>query len=98
MLLCDKPNAVQTKEYEKFRKAYPHLEDGEQIFVQTTGAIEEAYPAPWKKTVAEIGQLSLTDKAELGKLVGDSISKNDFETSLSVGFAAITKAWEKAHK
>jgi putative ATP-dependent endonuclease of OLD family len=98
VLLCDKPNAAQQKEYEKFRMGYPHLKDDEQIFIQPTGAIEEAYPAPWKKTVAEIEQMTPRDKSELGKVVGDSISKGDFEKSLSVAFAAIGKAWEKAHK
>lgn len=98
VLLCDKPNTAQQKDYEKFRAGYPHLKDGEQIFIQPTGAIEEGYPAPWKKTVAEIEQMTPTDKSELGKVVGDSMSKDDFEKSLSVAFAAITKAWGKAHK
>ena len=83
---------------ESTRRDYPNLKDGEQIFIQPTGAIEEAYPAPWKKTVPEIEAMTPTDKTELGKTVGDAISKPEFEANLSAGFAALSKAWEKAHK
>ena len=98
VLLCDKPNASQQKEYEKFRGAYPNLKDEDQIFIQTTGAIEEAYPFPWKKAASEIESMSPTDKTELGKTVGDAITKAEFESSMPIAFAAISKAWDKAHK
>jgi hypothetical protein len=98
VLLCDKPNAAQQNEYEKFRTKYQNLKDEDQIFIQPTCTIEEAYPAPWKKTAAEIEKMKPTDKTELGKIVGDAISKAEFETSLQVVFASLSKAWEKAHK
>jgi hypothetical protein len=34
----------------------------------------------------------------LGKTVGAGLTKEQFEKSLPVVFAAISKAWEKAHK
>lgn len=98
VLLCDKPNAAQQKKYEQFRKAYPDILDNEQIFLLPTETIEEIYPAPWKKTAAEVVAMSLTDKSELGKTVGDAITKEEFEKSLPTVFAAISKALEKAHK
>jgi len=98
VILCDKPNAAQEKEYAKFRAAYPAIQDNEQIFLLPTGTIEEIYPAPWTKTAAEVAAMTLTEKAELGKTVGDAITKDQFEKNLPVVFAAISKAWEKAHK
>jgi len=98
VLLCDKPNATQQKGYDKFRKDYPNLKDDDQIFIQSTAAIEEAYPAPWNKTVTEIAAMKPGEKTELGKTVGASISKEDFEANLSTAFAALSKAWQKAHK
>ena len=98
VLLCDRPNAAQQKEYDKFRKAYPNLLDNEQVFLLPTETIEEIYPAPWAKTRAEAAAMSPTDKTELGKVVGDAITKDQFENSLPNAFAAISKAWDKAHK
>jgi len=63
-----------------------------------TGTIEEIYPTPWTKSADEVAAMSLTNKAELGKTVGDVITKEQFENNMAVPFAALAKAWEKAHK
>lgn len=98
VLLCDKPNNDQERQYQKFRQTYSHLKDGEQIFILETGTIEECYPSNWKKTSAEVASMTLKEKVALGIIVGDSISKDEFEKNLLVAFQAISKAWGKAHQ
>jgi putative ATP-dependent endonuclease of OLD family len=98
VLLCDKPNASQQVQYANFRAAYPDIRDNEQLFLLPTETVEEIYPAVWRKTSAEVAAMTRTEKAELGKTVGDAITKADFESQMASVFAALTKAWEKAHK
>ena len=98
VILTDKPKPIKTQDFNKFRSGYPSLKDDDQIFIQRTEAIEEAYPKPWKKSGDEIEKMSPSDKTELAKIVGDSISKEDFELDLSVAFKALLKAWEKSHR
>jgi hypothetical protein len=98
VILCDKPNEQRTKDFEKFRVAYPHLEVNRQLVVAPVCALEEAYPAPWKKTSDEAAKLSGRDKTDLAKLVGQEITQQQFESDLSHVFQSLQIAWEKAHQ
>jgi hypothetical protein len=97
VLLCDKPGPQRDADFKKFRAAYPGLKDGDQIFVLETEAIEESYPAPWKKTSADVNAMTGRAKVKLASTVGDNISKEQFESEMPKVFGALKKAWEKAH-
>ena len=98
VVLCDKPNEQRTKEFEKFCTAYPHLVANNQLIVAPVCALEETYPAPWKKTPAEAFNLSGRDKTDLAALVGQEITQQQFEHDLVHIFQALQRAWEKAHQ
>lgn len=98
VVLCDKPNEQRTKEFEKFRTAYPHLEVNNQLVVAPVCALEETYPAPWKKTSEDAAKLSGRDKTDLAALVGQEITQQQFELDLAHVFQSLQLAWEKAHQ
>lgn len=98
VIFCDQPNAAQRDEFERFKQRYPHLEANRQLFLLAEGSIEEAYPIPWKKTPEEVRRMSLRDKTDLGKEVGDNIGQADFERALPSLFSALQRAWERAHR
>ena len=98
VIFCDQPNLEQKKSFEEFKKAYPHLEANQQLHLLPESAIEEAYPAQWKKVPDEIKKMSAREKTDLGKAVGDTIAKADFETVMPTLYAALLRAWELAHQ
>lgn len=97
VLLCDKPGPQREVDFKKFRDAYPGLKDNDQFFVMDTEAIEESYPAPWKRTSTEVKAMTSTAKVDLADTVGGSISKEQFQSEMPKVFGALQKAWDKAH-
>lgn len=98
VILCDKPNERRAKDFEKFRTGYPHLEANNQLVVAPVCALEEAYPAPWKKTADEVAKFSSREKTDLASLVGQSVTHEQFERDLAHVFQSLQLAWEKAHQ
>ena len=100
ILLCDKPNPERAADFKRFRDCYPELIDDDQIFVLDSESIEESYPPPWRKTAAEVKQMTnkLRVKVELAITVGDTITKEQFQEGMPKVFGALQKAWEKAYR
>ncbi|GAB1235128.1 ATP-dependent nuclease [Ferrigenium sp. UT5] len=98
IILCDKPNAQQAAEYEKFVAAYPQLSANNQLFQLGENSLEECYPATWRKTAEEVAQMKFRQKTDLAAQVGENITKADFETGMPTIFNALSAAWEKAHQ
>lgn len=97
VIICDKPVPKREADFKSFRAAYPGMKDGEQVFVLDTEAIEESYPSPWGKTLPEVKAMTGKAKVDLARIVGDNISKEQFESEMLKVFGALQKAWEKAH-
>lgn len=98
IVLCDKPNAQREKDYGKFCMGYPHLQKNGQLFTAPVCALEEAYPAPWRRTAEEAGKLTAREKTDLALEVGDGISQQQLETDMVHIFQALQQAWSKAHQ
>lgn len=98
VILCDKPSAQRQKDYQKFCDGYPHLHSNGQLLTAPVNALEEAYPAPWKKSANDIGKLSGRDKTDLAELVGNGITKEQFENEMEYVFTALSKAWDMAYQ
>jgi putative ATP-dependent endonuclease of the OLD family len=98
IILCDKPNKKREEHFNAFCKAYPDIAESGQLVVAPEEAIEEIYPAPWKKTADEVSNMKAREKTDLAKTVGESIAKDVFEKEMPRVHEALAKAWERAHK
>ncbi len=98
VILCDKPTEQRTKDFERFRKAYPALESTGRLVVAPVGSLEEAYPAPWKKAPEVVVKLSHREKTDLAAVAGQEITQEQFERDLAHIFESLTVAWAKAHQ
>ncbi len=91
VILCDKTHATNEADFDKFTKAYK-LVTNEDIFTLPTWSIEEYYPSQWTKSIDEIKVLDIErKKVSYAKEVADAISKEAFETHMSVVFMALDK-------
>jgi len=98
VILCDKPNKKREDHFNVFTKAYPDLTKNGQLVVALAEAIEETYPAPWKKAAEEVSRMRAREKTDLAETVGDSVTKESFEKEMPKVHEALAKAWEKAHR
>ena len=98
ILLCDKPNERRAADFTKFCDGYKHLQAQGQLVVSLCCTLEESYPAPWKNSVEEAAKLSARQKTDLAEVVGNKISKEQFEADMGHMFRALQTAWEKAYK
>lgn len=98
IVLCDKPSPQRQKDFAKFCSGYPHLQKNDQLLTAPFGALEEAYPVPWKKTAEEAGKLSAREKTDLALAVGDGIVQQQFEADMAHIFKALGLAWDRAHQ
>ena len=98
VIACDLPNAQQQSDFNEFTKAYPHLQKGGQLVVAPVNALEEAYPGDWRKTKEQISGMGPGAKVQLARVVGDAISRDDFEGSLKHLHQALDTAWRNAHQ
>lgn len=99
VILCDTPNRTRTADFDAFKRAYSYLETNEQLFVIPNERLEEYYPAPWKKTVAESQAMNgeKNRKLDLAREVGSSITKEQFESEMSIIYGALKACWNKAY-
>ena len=93
IVLLDKPNSEQMTKYELFKKGYPYLFKNNQIFELSTETFEEYYPDKWKKTKCEVAN---QDKVKYAQLVGEEISKEQFESEMPVLLNALQELNNKA--
>ena len=98
VVLCDKPHADRQRDFEQFLNAYDALSQSGQIIVSPFGALEECYPAPWRKTADEVRAMTSKDKTALATEVGLNISKVEFEQDMPHIFKAFEAAWARAQK
>lgn len=98
VVLCDKPNEQQKAQLEGFKQKYPQVLKNEQLVVSATSTLEEAYPAPWKKSPAEVAAMTPREKTDLADEVGRSIAQAQFEQQMPFVYDALQKAWNKAYK
>ena len=99
VVLCDKPRtADQNTQLEDFKKAYPIVvQEPEKLFILPIESLEEYYPAPWKKTAAEVAQMDGAAKVKHARTCGDGITKDQFEQEMPIVFSALKRAWELAY-
>ncbi len=99
VILCDTPNGNRTTDFDAFKRAYPLLETNGQLSVIPHHHLEEYYPAPWKKTLTEIQTMNGDKSAKvlLARQAGDAITKEQFETEMSVIVAALMACWDRAY-
>ncbi|MEW9573169.1 AAA family ATPase [Rhodanobacter sp. Si-c] len=98
VILCDKPNKKREDHFSEFCKAYPDLTKNGQLVVAPVEAIEETYPAPWKKTTEEVSKMKPREKTNLAQTVGEGITRDGFEKEMAKTYEALMKSWEKSHK
>lgn len=91
VILCDRQN--DCAQVDRFKQDYPALEPNGQLHESPVGSIEEAYPAPWRKTAAEAAVMSGDDKVELARAAGDGISREAFEGEMPSFHATLERAW-----
>lgn len=100
IILCDAPSTtIQQGQLAQFKTSYPDLEvDPVQLFVLPVSNLEEYYPAPWKKTLAEIGAMNgNNDKVNLAKECAEGITQSQFEQEMVVIFRALTQCVDQAY-
>lgn len=99
VVLLDKPNDQQQTSYATFKQGYSYLFDDNRVFELEHHALEEYYPDQWTKTPDEIKQLQaeVGGKKKLAIEVADSISKEDFESKMTIVHDTLKKCSEKAY-
>ncbi|MBT2144958.1 MULTISPECIES: AAA family ATPase [unclassified Rhodanobacter] len=97
IVLCDQPTPERKNDFDGFMRAYARHEQNGQFVVAPTHSLEESYPEPWRKTADQVRAMSGRDKTDLAELVGQNITQTQFENEMAHAFAALAKAWEKAH-
>lgn len=97
VILCDKPNAQQQKDFDAFKVSFPKLEPNDQLLTLPHGSIEECYPTPWKKTTDEVKALTGRQKTDLASEVAAGITQEQFESEMPEVYAALLSAWNKAY-
>ena len=99
VILCDTPGDNRQADFESFKKVYPYLETNVQLQVIPHHHLEEYYPAPWKKTSAEIESLSAEQNGKLllAREAGDAITQEQFESEMVIIFSALNTSWDKAY-
>jgi predicted ATP-dependent endonuclease of OLD family len=99
VVLLDKPNTSQQAIYNQFKQGYKYLFDDNRVFELPNNSLEEYYPNPFTKTADEVEALQKEDggKRKLAIEVADSVSKDDFETKMTVIHDALKKCLEKSY-
>ena len=97
IIICDKPN--DTSKLNKFKSAHPWIIEGEQLHVLSVSSLEEYYPPPYTKSVLEAKKMS-TDGTKISYAieVAGKITKNEFDTKMSILKNVLDKCIEKAYK
>lgn len=99
IILCDTANSSRTSDFEQFKQSYSYLESNNQLFIIPFQNLEENYPLPWKKNTVDAHALGSDKNAKLllAREVGEGITKDQFESEMSVIFSALTNCWDKSY-
>lgn len=90
VVIVDGPNTANQTEYIKFKKKNPELIAGQRYFELPVGSLEEYYPSPFAASPSSIAG-RIGGKNLYADEVSSKISKNDFETSMTVIMNALVK-------
>lgn len=98
IILCDQPTARARPGFDEFMGTHKDLNNNGQILVLPFGSLEECYPkdTPWARDSNQVNTMNGRQKKQLAKLVGDQITLEQFESSLSILYKALQAAWERA--
>lgn len=88
-----------------FRRRYKHLDKNTQIFILDKRDIEQCYPnhedevyGNWQKTQEQVDAMNGKKKKKLAIKVGDTITKDEFENSMTTCHRALERCWELSFK
>lgn len=79
-----------------FLTSHSYIQINKQFVESPQESIEEYYPAAWKKSNLEVKKMAGPEKITLAENVGDNITKQQFETEMSLFFEAVSKCWDSA--
>ncbi|MCE2724973.1 MAG: AAA family ATPase [Burkholderiales bacterium] len=92
-ILFDKPDGEdKERRFEAFKKSRKHANANSQLFVLPVNGLEEYYPAALRAAT------NRAQKVKLAKFIGANITKEDFETNMSVVFQALEHCWTNAYQ
>ncbi len=82
----------------QFFTNHPDLQTNNQSFQLEVGNIEEYYPnqGSWRKSGIEVDAMSGHHKVSHSQQVGNGISKEQFESEMTIVYSALVKCWEVA--
>ena len=105
VILMDCPSDQTKGGVEDFRKRHKHLDSNSQIFILDKRDIEQCYPnheddtyGNWQKTQEQVDAMNGKKKKKLAIKVGDTITKEEFESSMLTCFNALKRCWELSFK
>jgi len=98
VVLCDAPTPKAQAGFDEFINEFKAFNDRGQIKVLPHGSLEECYPnsLDWKRTGQQVSSMTGKQKLQLSKRVGDSITKDQFETEMRLVFETLNLAWSSA--
>ena len=101
VILIDKPHPDKEGGVSQFLDKNKHLKIDGRFFQLSQRDIEQCYPdkkcptySNWKKSQEEVDQMKGRQKKQLAKHVGDTITKEQFESDLVICLNALQKCWE----
>lgn len=89
IVIIDKPNDEQQTKYNQFKEGYPYLFQNGQAFELEVETLEEYYPEAYRKTKDEI---TIEQKVPYAKEIAGKITKDEFESQMSILFNALEAA------
>ncbi|WP_018669194.1 ATP-dependent nuclease [Bacteroides gallinarum] len=105
VILMDCPSDQTKGGVDDFRKRYKHLDKNTQIFILDKRDIEQCYPnredevyGNWQKTQEQVDAMNGKKKQKLAIKVGDTITKDEFENSMTTCYRALERCWELSFK
>lgn len=105
VILMDCPSDQTKGGVDDFRKRYKHLDKNTQIFILDKRDIEQCYPnhedevyGNWQKTQEQVDAMNGKKKKKLAIKVGDTITKDEFENSMTTCHSALKRCWELSFK
>lgn len=105
VILMDCPSDQTKGGVDDFRRRYKHLDKNTQIFILDKRDIEQCYPnhedevyGNWQKTQEQVDAMNGKKKKKLAIKVGDTITKDEFENSMTTCHRALERCWELSFK
>lgn len=105
VILMDCPSDQTEGGVNDFRRRYKQLDKNKQIFILDKRDIEQCYPnhedvvyGNWQKTQEQVDAMNGKKKKKLAIMVGDTITREEFEGSMSTCFQALTRCWDLSFK